>query len=49
MRSGRRRWIQTATGQDEYYDINGVKINGKPSKKGLYIRKGEGKTEKVMN
>lgn len=41
--------VKTATGQDEYYDINGTKINGKPSKKGLYIRKGEGKTEKVMN
>lgn len=40
--------VKTATGHDEYYDINGVKINGKPSKKGLYIRKGEGKTEKVM-
>ena len=40
--------VKTATNQDEYYDINGVKINGKPSKKGLYIRKGEGKTEKVM-
>ncbi len=40
--------VKTATGQDKYYDINGTKINGKPSKKGLYIRKDEGKTEKVM-
>ncbi|EJW93680.1 hypothetical protein EVA_18213, partial [gut metagenome] len=40
--------VKTSTSQDEYYDLNGVKMNGKPTKKGLYIRKGEGKTEKVM-
>ncbi|WP_337784748.1 choice-of-anchor J domain-containing protein [Prevotella sp.] len=32
----------------EYYDVNGAKLPGKPSKKGLYIRKGGNKTEKVM-
>ena len=40
--------VKTSVSQDEYYDMNGVKINGKPSKKGLYIHKGEGKTEKVI-
>lgn len=40
--------VKTSANQDEYYDMNGVKINGKPSKKGLYIHKGEGKTEKVI-
>lgn len=40
--------VKTSASQDEYYDMNGVKINGKPSKKGLYIHKGEGKTEKVI-
>lgn len=40
--------VKTSVSQDEYYDMNGVKINGKPSKMGLYIHKGEGKTEKVI-
>lgn len=40
--------MKTSASQDEYYDMNGIKINGKPSKKGLYIHKGEGKTEKVI-
>ncbi len=28
--------------------FNKILIENKPSKKGLYIRKGEGKTEKMM-
>lgn len=40
--------VKTSANQDEYYDMNGVKINSKPSKKGLYIHKGKGKTEKVI-
>ncbi|WP_337943801.1 choice-of-anchor J domain-containing protein [Prevotella sp.] len=38
----------SASAKYEYYDVNGTKLPGKPSKKGLYIRKGENKTEKMM-
>ena len=40
--------VSTGSVSYEYYDVNGTKLTDKPSKKGLYLRKGEGKTTKVM-